>query len=298
MHSLTFLTAFYSLLVAAWAAPAPLEARSVSASQLTQFSLYEQYAAAAYCKDDNDNSAGAIICNSNVCPQVQTNGATSVYEFSDLGATDATGFIAIDNPNKLIVLSYRGSRSLLNFLGDVNFAFVETDICDGCQVHAGFFDSWTSSRDGVSQALAQAHQQYPGYTLVTTGHSLGAAVATLAAADLRQQGFNIALYTYGSPMVGNDVFANFVTAQTNGNFRITHAADAVPKLPGYLLSYRHVSPEYWINKPSGQTVAAGDIQMSTGILDLKGNGRTLTATLTDHLWYFNAITACKSGFEL
>jgi len=99
-------------------------------------------------------------------------------------------------------------------------------------------------------------------------------------------------------MVGNTAFANFVTGQNGGNYRVTHANDAVPKLPGYLLNYRHVSPEYWITAASGQSVGPNDIQISSGILDLMGNQGTLVATISDHLWYFNAISACSSGFTL
>lgn len=99
-------------------------------------------------------------------------------------------------------------------------------------------------------------------------------------------------------MVGNTDFANFVTNQNGGNYRVTHAFDAVPKLPGYPLNYRHVSPEYWITTPNGQAVGAGDIKMSSGIFDLWGNQGTLISTISDHLWYFNSISACQGGFEL
>lgn len=100
-------------------------------------------------------------------------------------------------------------------------------------------------------------------------------------------------------MVGNDKFANFVTNQGGGNFRVTHAFDAVPKLPGYLLSYRHVSPEYWITTATGQQVQASDIRVSSGSLDLLGNQGTIPSTISDHLWYFNAISGCEiGGFDL
>lgn len=99
-------------------------------------------------------------------------------------------------------------------------------------------------------------------------------------------------------MVGNTAFANFVTGQGGGNFRVTHAHDAVPKLPGYALDYRHVSPEYWVTTATGGSVSPSDVQMSSGTLDLGGNQGTIISTISDHLWYFNAITACTSGFEL
>jgi alpha-beta hydrolase superfamily lysophospholipase len=45
----------------------------------------------------------------------------------------------------------------------------------------------------IVSKLASAVQQYPGYAVVITGHSLGAALATLAAAELRTQGYSMAL---------------------------------------------------------------------------------------------------------
>ncbi len=82
--------------------------------------------------------------------------------------------------------------------------------------------------------------------MVATGHSLGGAVATLAAAYLRAAGNAVDLYTYGSPRVGNDAFANFVSAQAGLEIRVTHLDDPVPRLPPLLFSYRHTSPEYWL----------------------------------------------------
>ncbi|KAK5315595.1 hypothetical protein LTR70_006679 [Exophiala xenobiotica] len=292
-----FLT-YLSLLLVAQAFPTtPVEKRGISATQLSQFGLYEQYAAAAYCKDNN-NQEGSISCASGNCPEVQSAGATSILEFQNLGVADATGFVAVDDTNKLIVLSYRGTTSLDNWIQNVNIDFDTFAACSGCQAHRGFLSSWRDSKDQVAAALSQAKSNHPDYSIIFTGHSLGGAIATIAAADLRQQGYNVALYTYGSPMVGNPAFANFVTGQNGGNYRVTHAADAVPKLPGYLLNYRHVSPEYWITTPSLQAVSADNIQMSSGTLNLRGNGGTLVSSINDHMWYFSAIASCTSGFEL
>lgn len=100
--------------------------------------------------------------------------------------------MAVDDKNKLIVLSFRGSVSLTNWVGNLNIDFVNF-LCTGCAVHNGFLDSWTASKDRVTRAIQQARTTYPGYAIVATGHSLGAAIATLAAADLRRGGVNIAL---------------------------------------------------------------------------------------------------------
>lgn len=116
-----------------------------------------------------------------------------------LGVTDATGFVAVDDVNQVIVLSYRGSASLGNWIGNVNLGFNAFMPCKNCQVHAGFLSSWNDSKDQVKAALTQAKSANPNYAIVYTGHSLGGAITTLAAAELRQQGFPGALVCSRSP---------------------------------------------------------------------------------------------------
>jgi len=94
-------------------------------------------------------------------------------------------------------------------------------------------------------------------------------------------------------MVGNKPLATFITAQPGGNYRVTHANDIVPKLPGYPLGFASVSPEYWITSPVLVTPTAGDVQVSTGEVDLQGDEGQLGGTITDHLWYFNSISGCN-----
>lgn len=93
-------------------------------------------------------------------------------------------------------------------------------------------------------------------------------------------------------MPGNANLATFITGQTSANFRVTHAQDVVPKLPGYGFGYAHVSPEYWITSPTGAAVTPNDIQVSSGIINFKGNQGTLGNSIDDHLWYFNNISGC------
>jgi Lipase (class 3) len=97
-------------------------------------------------------------------------------------------------------------------------------------------------------------------------------------------------------MAGNIAFANFVTNQGN-NFRVTHAKDMIPKLPGYLLGYAHVSSEYWITAASGNPVTSISVKMSSGAINLSGNGGTVFSSIDDHMYYFNRVAACSSGFD-
>lgn len=43
------------------------------------------------------------------------------------------------------------------------------------------------------QTIISARELYPSYSLVVTGHSLGAAIGTLAAANLRNEGYTVTL---------------------------------------------------------------------------------------------------------
>ena len=75
-----------------------------------------------------------------------------------------------------------------------------------------------------------------------TGHSLGGGMATLAAG--RQQQRCVYLYTYGSPRVGNKEYGlNF-----NVNcFRVQNNNDIVPRVPPWVLGYRHIGTNVYIN---------------------------------------------------
>ena len=69
-----------------------------------------------------------------------------------------------------------------------------------------------------------------GKKLFVTGHSLGAAVATILSAYLKQKGFDPLLYTYGSPRVGNETFVKAYVDITH--YRHVYHHDIVPLVPG------------------------------------------------------------------
>jgi predicted lipase len=205
--------------------------------------------------------------------------------YSNLG-TDVTGYVALDPVHKLIVVSFRGSYSIENWITNLDFITVSTNLCTGCTAHRGFWQSWLDARSTVTATVHQLSASNPTYQIVTTGHSLGGAIATLAAADLRNLGYQVTLYSFGAPRVSSARLANYITSQPGGNYRITHWNDPVPNIPPIILNFAHVSPEYYINRPNYLPVRAMDFKIYEGVMNLKGNAAWLVTDILAHLWYF------------
>lgn len=172
--------------------------------------------------------------------------------------------------------------------------------CESCFVHAGFATGWSEQRTAVVGAVTSAFAANPDYSIVVTGHSLGAAIATLAAAELRTLSFGVDTYTFGSPRVGNEAFADFVTAQPGVNNRMTHFNDPVPQIPPTWVGYEHTSPEYWLSTGTGTTndytvedvvvcegVGNDGCNAGTGLIPIDGDA---------HNHYLGLIIACQGAF--
>ena len=203
--------------------------------------------------------------------------------------------MALDHTNTAIVLSFRGSCSIRNWISDIEFPYIDPGLYNGCFAELGFWTSWTVVRTPISRALNENVAAHPDYKLVVVGHSLGAAVATLAAADLRSNGHPSAiLYAFASPRVANPALAQYITAQ-NSNYRSTHIDDPVPKLPLIVMGYVHVSPEYHITSGNNVTVATSDVEVLNGDINFQGNTGTVlpsVAAIPAHHWYFEHVDAC------
>ena len=167
-----------------------------------------------------------------------------------------------------------------------------SDLVSGCLVHTGFYTAWKEVAATVTAAVKSAKAANPTYSIGVTGHSLGGAVATLAAAYLRKGGYTADLYTFGSPRVGNKAFAAFTTSQSGEEYRVTHDKDPVPRLPPIVANYRHTSPEWWL-KVAAPTVS--QVKICTGYASISCNAGTLGLEFDDHTDYFGGIAGCSAG---
>ena len=267
----------------------------ISNDLFATFKLISQYAAASYCPGNNDSPSTSLTCPSGNCPLVESAAATTLSEFEDTKKFDDTGYIAIDPTNHLIVLAIRGSISDANWKADWDMIRVEVDWCDECHIHRGFRNSWNEVEKAVVENMQKAVQAHPHYRIVVTGHSLGGAVATIAAAELRRLDNHFRsfteLYTFGSPRIANEEAARWLSDQSTYNWRITNENDIVPRLPVRALGYHHMEPEYWILKDGGNP-RSEDVVFSAREDSSWGNEGEVVPSKKAHHRYFGDISAC------
>jgi Lipase (class 3) len=161
--------------------------------------------------------------------------------FETASAHDGGGshaFLALDGNNHLAVLSFRGTDKddPSDVADDLN-AFPQPWQAGG-KVHSGFAKALLEIWPPVEAAL----QELNDCQLLLTGHSLGAAMATLASTLHRPR----ALYTIGSPRVGDQTFVDLLKGLEN--YRFVDCCDLVTRVPPEVLGYVHIPGEiHYIN---------------------------------------------------
>ena len=95
-------------------------------------------------------------------------------------------------------------------------------------------DNLPALDDTVLQVLQDKEQCPREAQVYVTGHSLGGALSTLATAHIAAANLfdqPPILYTYASPRVGDEAFAQFFVERQISCFRITNSTDVVPDVP-------------------------------------------------------------------
>ena len=120
------------------------------------------------------------------------------------------------------VLCFRGTNKLRQWIMNLTALPIAWDkeVAPEIHVHKGFKILFDRVWPLVEPCLVDAEGP-----LFFTGHSLGAALATMAAMKVRPS----ALYTFGSPRVGNEAFYRHLASVPH--HRIVNHHDIVPLLP-------------------------------------------------------------------
>lgn len=165
------------------------------------------------------------------------------------------------------------------------------------RIHSGFLILWNSSSMAttIKAAFGEMLEKHPAGPTLVLGHSMGGALAQLAALDLgiAYKLEDVKAYTFGSPRVGNSVFADFFNEHVTEAWRFTHGRDIVPSVPPILLGFHHVSREVWLVDVDDP--ASGGVQQRVVVCDDSGEDPTchnsacrlgLCTSIADHLTYF------------
>lgn len=139
--------------------------------------------------------------------------------------SDGTQAILIST-NKFVTLAFRGteSTSIKDIKSD---AKATTTKCDsGGNIHSGFKQAFEEVAMDIQSTLNQ--DEFVNKPLFITGHSLGGALATIAAKKLKHSGGMASCYTFGSPRVGDEEWISNIKTPL---YRIVNAADCVTMMP-------------------------------------------------------------------
>eukprot|EP00879_Flechtneria_rotunda_P002634 GHRR01002836.1.p1 GENE.GHRR01002836.1~~GHRR01002836.1.p1 ORF type:complete len:374 (+),score=82.49 GHRR01002836.1:316-1437(+) len=220
-------------------------------------------------------------------------------------AWDLLGYIGYWPALNAKVIVFRGTDSSSWYNWAENMRAWRTDATypvpgapKALRIHSGFLILWNSSSlaSTFHEAFGQLQQQHPAGPTYVLGHSMGGALAHLAALDLKFKHDlqDIKVYTFGSPRVGNTVFAQFFNTHITESWRFTHGRDIVPSVPPQLMGFHHVPREVWLVDVAG---AVGLVEDRVIVCDETGEDPTchnnacrlgLCTSVADHLVYLGA----------
>lgn len=146
-----------------------------------------------------------------------------------------------DTLHEIGVVSFRGTSNMQNLSLDFQARIVpveaswmlslaEENGISNVKAHNGFLAAFMSIRGPLIEAVQKLHVPF----IWCVGHSLGGALATLAAAELHlatASNVQIGLCNFGSPRVGNAAFVRLVSCATSACVRVVHSNDPVARIP-------------------------------------------------------------------
>ena len=177
-------------------------------------------------------------------------------------ATGTTGLRILSKPHVMAVFSagkgaykghafvaVKGTASLYDALTDLNAGLRTSHT--GSAVHQGFYYAFNSIFTELTDFVSGLRGVH---AIHCVGHSLGGAIATLAADWIKASMAipEVNLYTFGSPRVGLEMFAQKCTSRVKEEniYRVYHQTDPIPMVPTW--PFRHVptsNADYLVYSP-------------------------------------------------
>ena len=170
------------------------------------------------------------------------------------------GIIGISDSD--VILAFRGTQTGFEWIHNGEFVKAPFTCKDanGADYTAGQAESGFSSLyQGITTGteakapplMAALREIAADKHLTITGHSLGSALATLAAMEaavsLQKIITGLSVLTFASPLVGDKTFAGLFDTLIPDSWRVANRPDIVTCVPPPFVGYSHVATEYPIN---------------------------------------------------
>src|SRR5260370_27641130 len=155
------------------------------------------------------------------------------------------GWVCIDAAKQRLVVALRGTENFHDWLDNLDLIPAPYAPIPGSgMVHQGFQLVYYAIRNNLRQIVQKIVQNQAQQLreIFITGHSLGGALAGLAAPDLVNDVAAKLLptvYTFADPNVGQSDFTSFYNSRVNVCYRVVNMWDLVPHLPPSQAGYDH-----------------------------------------------------------
>jgi len=142
--------------------------------------------------------------------------------------------VAFDVKQKdgLTIIIIRGTANASNVESDADIV-LESDVRSGVMLHKGFKDAAVTIMQIIDTATTSTRTTIQGQTRTypladtvhLTGHSLGGAVAQIMGRWLHKRGYNVQVFSYGSPKISTQ------SGDKPRHWRVVRPSDPVPFMP-------------------------------------------------------------------
>ncbi|KAJ7708690.1 alpha/beta-hydrolase [Mycena rosella] len=176
-------------------------------------------------------------------------------------------FVAHDADDQSIVVAHEGtdSKNILSILNDAKFGLVDLNVTrfpdtagKGIKVHSGFQETFERTADGLLAGVMKGLADTGAKKVVVTGHSLGAAVATMTGALIKKSvdpSVEVTVTGFGLPRGGNQAWADFLDSDVGVTF-MSNQNDPVPSVPPRFTGFQHSSGEIHITDDTQKNFVA------------------------------------------
>ncbi len=166
---------------------------------------------------------------------------SQVKVFSNVTQEEFRGFVGYSAADNAVIVAVRGTDDIVNWIGSVNqtMDFMAYPKCNLCMVNARMYNTYLEMSALVKAQVQFILSKYRTAAIYVTGHSVGGALAALAALDIKATFGKVdQFYSYGQPRIGSKDFADYIETQMPV-YRVICYYDMIPHIPPLGSDYFH-----------------------------------------------------------